>query len=82
MHGKREEMDNKIIRKIIKYVAFKNIKLFRDKYPDCMNLDSNHADRYQQMRIESLCGLNNEDVDNENKIIRKIAKETTIDKNM
>jgi len=77
--------DNKILRKIIKCVAFKNsknIQLFRDKYPDCMNWDSKHADRYQKMRIESLGGLGNEDVDNENKIIRKIAREILIDKHV
>ena len=76
--------DNKILRRIIKCVAFKNsknIQLFRDKYPDCMNWDSKHADRYQILRIESLGGLGNEDVDNENKIIRKIAREILIDKN-
>ena len=79
----KEGDDNKILRRIIKCVAFKNsknIQLFRDKYPDCMNWDSKHADRYQILRIESLGGLGNEDVDNENKIIRKIAKEITIDK--
>ena len=81
----KEGDDNKILRKIIKRAAFKNsknIQLFRDKYPDCMNWDSKHADRYQKMRIESLGGLNNEDVDNENKIIRKIAREITIDKHV
>ena len=79
----KEGDDNKILRKIIKCVAFKNsknIQLFRDKYPDCMNWDSKHADRYQILRIESLGGLGNEDVDNENKIIRKIAREITVDK--
>jgi len=79
----KEGDDNKILRRIIKCVAFKNsknIQLFRDKYPDCMNWDSKHADRYQILRIESLGGLNNEDVDNENKIIRKIAREILIDK--
>ena len=80
----KEGDDNKILRRIIKCVAFKNsknIQLFRDKYPDCMNWDSKHADRYQILRIESLGGLGNEDVDNENKIIRKIAREILIDKN-
>jgi len=79
----KEGDDNKILRRIIKCVAFKNsknIQLFRDKYPDCMNWDSKHADRYQILRIESLGGLGNEDVDNENNIIRKIAREITIDK--
>jgi len=81
----KEGDDNKILRRIIKCVAFKNsknIQLFRDKYPDCMNWDSKYADRYQILRIESLGGLGNEDVDNENKIIRKIAKEITIDKSL
>jgi hypothetical protein len=81
----KEGDDNKILRRIIKCVAFKNsknIQLFRDKYPDCMNWDSKHADRYQILRIESLGGLGNEDVDNENKIIRKIAREILIDKSL
>ena len=81
----KEGDDNKILRRIIKCVAFKNsknIQLFRDKYPDCMNWDSKHADRYQILRIESLGGLGNEDIDNENKIIRKIAREILIDKSL
>ena len=81
----KEGEDNKILRKIIKCVAFKNsknIELFREKYPDCMNWNSKHADHYLRLQIESLGGLGNEDVDNENKIIRRITKEILIDKSL
>ena len=80
----KEGDDNKQLRLAIKRVAKNNfccLELFKEKHPDCINWDSKHGDHYLKLRMEALGGRGNEDCDNENKIIRKIARETTIDKN-
>ena len=80
----KEGDDNKQLRLAIKRVAKNNfccLELFKEKHPDCINWDSKHGDHYLKLRIEALGGRGNEDRDNENKIIRRIARETTIDKN-
>ena len=79
----KEIEDNKKIRKAIKHIAYKNSKnipLFKDKYPDCIKSFSNKSDQYNKIIIEAMGGSGNEDKENENKIIKKIAKEVTIDK--
>jgi hypothetical protein len=80
-----KENDEKLkLRKAIKHIAHKNSKLipeFRAKYPDCGKSDSKKSDQYNKLVIEAMGGSGNEDYDNENKIIKKIAKEVVIDKN-
>jgi len=80
-----KENDEKIkLRKAIKHIAHKNSKLipqFKEKYPDCGKSDSKKSDQYNKLVIEAMGGSGNEDIDNENKIIKKIAKEVIIDKN-
>ena len=79
----KQEDDHKKLRKIIKRVAFKNSKnlsLYKELHPDCTDYYSKHNDHYLKLRIEAFGGSGNETVDNENKIIKKIIKEMTIDK--
>jgi len=80
-----KENDEKLkLRKAIKHIAHKNSKLipqFKEKHPDCGKSDSKYSDQYNKLVIEAMGGSGNEDIDNENKIIKKIAKEVTIDKN-
>jgi hypothetical protein len=80
-----KENDEKLkLRKAIKHIAHKNSKLipeFRAKYPDCGKSDSTKSDQYNKLVIEAMGGSCNEDFDNENKIIKKIAKEVIIEKN-
>jgi len=80
-----KENDEKLkLRKVIKHIAHKNSKLipeFRAKYPDCSKSESSKSDQYNKLVIEAMGGAGNEDYDNENKIIKKIAKEVIIDKN-
>ena len=69
------------IRKFIQLVANKNTKsvnLFRTKYPDCDDYHSKYNDQFNKIIMESFV---NSDYDNETKIIKKIAKEISIDKN-
>jgi hypothetical protein len=80
----KEDEDNKNVRKLIKKVAFRNskcIRLFKEKHPDCITSESKYSDTYSKIVIEAMGGGSKcNDYDSENKIIRKIAKEMTIDK--
>ena len=80
----KDEDDNKKLRKMIRSVAFRNCKntrLFKEKYPECMKSESRYSDMYNKIIIEVMGGdpkIN--DIEKQNKIMRKIAKEMTIDK--
>ena len=79
---KENDTKNKL-RKAIKKIANKNYVLipeFKEKHPDCNKSSSPYSDQYNKLIIEAMGGSGNEDFDNENKIIRKIAKEVIIDK--
>ena len=80
----KEDEDNKNVRKLIKRVAFRNskcIRLFKEKYPDCVTSESKHSDSYNKIVLEAMGGGSKcNDYDSENKIIKKIAKMVTIDK--
>jgi len=79
----KEDMENKKVRKAIKLIANKNIKLlssYKERHPDCMKSSSKYADTYNKLVLESFGGSGNEDLDNENKIIRKITREVIVDK--
>jgi hypothetical protein len=79
----KENENKQKLRKAIKKIANKNYVLipeFKEKHPDCMKSSSPYSDQYNKLIIEAMGGSGNEDFDNENKIIRKIAKEVTIDK--
>jgi len=80
----KDEDDNKKLRKMIRSVAFRNCKntrLFKEKYPECMDGESKYSDIYNKIIIEVMGGgPKSNDIENQNKIIRKIAKQMTIDK--
>jgi len=78
-----KEDDNNKIRKAIKKVANKNVRLlpeFKIKYPDCSKSSSNLSDKYNKIIIESMGGSGDNDLEKEDKIIKKITKEVIIDK--
>ena len=80
----KDEDDNKKLRKMIRSVAFRNCKntrLFKEKYPECMDGDSKYSDIYNKIIIEVMGGdPKSNDIEKQNKIMRKIAKVMTIDK--
>jgi len=82
----KDEDDNKKLRKMIRSIAFRNCKntrLFKEKYPDCTKYDSKYSDIYNKIIVEVMGGgPKSNDIENQNKIIRKIAKVMTIDKNI
>ena len=79
----KEDTECKKVRKAIKHVANKNSKLlfeFKEMHPDCVDGDSKHSDQYSRLVVEAYGGANQEDAENENKIINNILKVVTIDK--
>jgi len=81
----KENEERVKLRKAIKYIAHKNSKLipeFRAKYPDCGKSDSMKSDQFNKLVIEAMGGAGDNDMEKEDKIIKKIAKEVLINKNM
>jgi hypothetical protein len=80
----KEDPENKKIKKAIKYISHKNICAipeWKAKYPDCIYSDSKKSDQYNHIVIEAMGGPGDNDVEKADKIVKKIAKEVTIDKN-
>jgi hypothetical protein len=79
----KEDPERKKLRKMIKRVAIRNYKQvreFKEKYPDCDKSESKYSDEYNKIIIESMGGSGDNDNEKEDKIIRNIAKEVLIDK--
>ena len=80
----KEDPENKKIKKAIKYISHKNICALTEwkaKYPDCIYSDSNKSDQYNHIIIEAMGGSGDNDAEKADKIVKKIAKVVTIDKN-
>jgi len=80
-----KEKDNKpILTKAIKTIAnenIKQIKFWREKYPDCTDSDSKKNNLYLKIVSNSMNGLTEEEGHrNIDKIISNVAKEVIIDK--
>lgn len=78
----KDENKNKI-RGLIRNIAIKNQKLilkFKEKYPDCITLDSKYCEQYNRIIIEAMGGDGDDDELKEQKIIKNVAKSITLDK--
>jgi hypothetical protein len=81
----KEDSENKKIKKAIKYISHKNICAipeWKAKYPDCVYSDSKKSNQYNHIVIEAMGGSGDNDAEKADKIVKKIAKEVTIDKNI
>ena len=79
----KEDENKKKIRKAIKRVASKNsllIPKFKEVHPDCIKSSSKFSDQYNKLIIESMGGSGDNDLEKEDKIIKKITNVTIIDK--
>ena len=73
------------LHKVIKKVACKNQNLipkFKEKHPDCGKYNSKFSDQYNKIVVESMGGPGDNDFEKEEKIIKNISKEITIDKEL
>jgi hypothetical protein len=81
----KENEEKKKLRKVIKKIVYKNATLlpeFKKEHPDCSKASSDYSDQYNKLIVESMGGSGDNDKEKEDKIIRKIAKEVTINKSM
>jgi hypothetical protein len=79
----KENEDKNKMRKVIKKIANRNsrmLKEFKAKHPDCGKSDSLFSDQYNKLIVEAMGGPGDNDLEKEDKIIRKITKEVVIDK--
>jgi hypothetical protein len=79
----KEDEEKKKIRKAIKKVASKNQRLlpqFKEAHSDCNKASSKFSDQYNKIIVESMGGSGDNDLEKEDKIIKKITTVTTIDK--
>jgi hypothetical protein len=79
----KEDEVKKKIRKAIKKVASKNQRLlpqFKEAHTDCNKASSKFSDQYNKIIVESMGGSGDNDLEKEDKIIKKITTVTTIDK--
>ena len=77
-----ENENNEKVLKALEDIANKNskqVKEWKNKNPECSSSKSNKADQYSHIIIQAVCSNNDA---NNNKILKKIAKEVTIDKNI
>ena len=81
----KEDAENTKMRKALKQIAHKNTKMlpvWKAKNPDCKRSESHLSDKYSHLVIEAMGGPGDNDEEKANKIIRKIAKEVTIKKQL
>jgi hypothetical protein len=79
----KEGEQKEIIIKFVGNIANKNIRMlneFKKKYPDCCKYESKYSDYYSKLIIEAMGGSGGTDIEKNEKIIKKITKEVTIDK--
>jgi len=77
----KEKENNKKVLKAIEDIADKNSKMIKEwkkKNPECASSKSHKADIYSHIMIQAVCSNNDA---NNNKILKKIAKEVIIEKN-
>ena len=76
----KESENNEKVLKAIEDIANKNRKMVKEwkiKNPECASSKSHKADVYSHIMIQAVCSNNDA---NNTKILKKIAKEVTIDK--
>jgi hypothetical protein len=81
----KENEEKEKLRKAIKRISNKNSNLlfkYKELHPDCMEYHSKYGDKYNKMMYEAYGGKGDDDTEKENKIIKQIAKNVSIDKNM
>jgi hypothetical protein len=81
----KEDEKKAKLHKMIKKIANKNINLiseFKELYPDWRKSTSKVSDQFNKIIIESMGGPGDNDFEKEEKIIKKIAKEVLIYKNL
>jgi hypothetical protein len=71
------------MHKIVRKVADKNARMlpkFKEAHPDCNKAVSKYSDAYNKIIVESMGGSGDNNFEKEEKIIKKVAKEVMVEK--
>ena len=80
-----KDEDNKKLHKVVRRVTCKNQNLipkFKEAHPEYNKYHSKVSDQYNKIIVESMGGPGDNDFEKEEKIIKNISKEITIDKEL
>ena len=73
-----KDLSNKVTKRALCFECKREYDIeWKQKNPECASSKSHKADVYSHIMIQAVCSNNNA---NNNKILKKIAKEVTIDK--
>jgi len=79
----KESDEKNKIHKVIKKVAFKNQRMipkFKEEHPDCGKSTSIFSDQYNKIIVEAMGGPGENDKEKEERIMKNISKNVTLDK--
>jgi len=81
----KEDENKAKLHKLVKKISNKNINLiseFQKMHPEYRKCSSKYADQYNKIVIESMGGKGDNDYEKEEKIIKKVANEVFVDKDI
>ena len=79
-----KDEEQKKMHKMVRKVADKNARMlpkFKEAHPDCLKSSSRYSDQYNKIIMEAMGGRGDNDFEKEEKIIKKVSKEVTVEKN-
>ncbi|MCJ7800902.1 MAG: hypothetical protein MUP82_00925 [Candidatus Marinimicrobia bacterium] len=78
-----KDEEQKKMHKMVRKVADKNARMlpkFKEAHPDCNRSTSIYSDQYNKIIIEAMGGRGDNDFEKEEKIIKRVSKEVTVEK--
>jgi hypothetical protein len=78
-----KDEEQKKMHKLVRKVADKNARMlpkFKEAHPDCIKSSSRFSDQYNTIIIEAMGGRGDNDFEKEEKIIKRVSKEVTVEK--
>jgi hypothetical protein len=78
-----KDEEQKKMHKLVRKVADKNARMvpkFKEAHPDCGKSASRYSDQYNKIIMEAMGGRGDNDFEKEEKIIKRVSKEVTVEK--
>ena len=78
-----KDEENKKMHRVVKKVTDKNARLilkYKELHPDCITYHSRYSDQYNKIIVESMGGSGDNMFEKEEKIIQRVSKNVTVDK--
>jgi hypothetical protein len=79
-----KDEEQKKMHKLVRKVADKNARMvpkFKEAHPDCGKSASRFSDQYNKIIMEAMGGKGDNNFEKEEKIIKRVSKEVTVEKN-